>query len=69
MLAQISDPKFETDLFQSASVWVPDICLIWDMLDCLSRRMAELLNKDIMLSSEIITSGELGKLLLWKCGI
>ena len=50
-------------------MWVPDICLIWDMLDCLSRRRAELLNKDIMLSSEIITSGELGKLLLLKCVI
>ena len=41
-----------TDLFQSASVWVPDIFLIWVMLDCLSRRRAELLNTDMMMISE-----------------
>ena len=52
--------EYDTNLFQSASVWVPDICLIWVMLFCLSRRRAELLNTDMMLDSESITTGEFG---------
>ena len=49
-------------------MWAPDICLVWAMLVCLSRRRAELLNRDMMLDSESITTGEFVKLLLWKCG-
>ena len=58
------DPTRDKDinLFQSASVWVPDICLIWVMLDCLSRRRAELLNTDMMRDSESITTGEFGEI-------
>ena len=41
-------------------MWVPDICLIWVMLFCLSRRRAELLNSDMMLDSENITKSEFG---------
>lgn len=41
-------------------MWVPDICLIWVMLFCLSRRRAELLNTDMMRDSESITTGEFG---------
>ncbi len=39
-------------------MWAPDICLVWAMLVCLSRRRAELLNRDMMLDSESITTGE-----------